>query len=67
MSRAVRVAYRRAGGQNGATGSGGTVNVTNSGSIVINGDNSVALYSQSVGGGAKLKPPGPLPKACASI
>ncbi len=44
------------------------LNVTNSGSIIIiNGDNSVALYTQSVGGGAKLKPAGPPPEACASI
>lgn len=67
MSRAVRGAYRGCC-QNGATGSGGMLNVTNSGSIIIiNGDNSVALYTQSVGGGAKLKPAGPPPEACASI
>ena len=37
--------------QNGGIGDGGTVTVRNSGMIIITGDNSVGLYSQSVGGG----------------
>ena len=36
----------------GGTGNGGTVTIDNTaGSIIINGDNSIAIYSQSVGGG----------------
>ncbi len=37
--------------ENGGIGDGGTVTVRNTGMIIITGDNSVGLYSQSVGGG----------------
>ena len=38
--------------QSGGNGNGGTVTINNSaGSIIVTGDNSTALYSQSVGGG----------------
>jgi uncharacterized protein with beta-barrel porin domain len=38
--------------QSGGNGSGGTVTIDNTaGSITVTGDNSIALYSQSIGGG----------------
>ncbi|TLU87805.1 MAG: hypothetical protein FDX21_03015 [Chlorobium sp.] len=46
------------GGQNGVLGTGGDVSVTNTGSIIINGDNSVGIFAQSVGGGGGLVQPG---------
>ena len=46
------------GGQGGATGKGGDVTVTNTGSIVIVGDNSIGIVAQSVGGGGGLVRPG---------
>jgi hypothetical protein len=46
------------GGQDGAEGKGGDVNVTNTGSIMINGDNSIGIFAQSVGGGGGLVEPG---------
>jgi len=46
------------GGQNGVVGTGGDVLVTNSGSIVIEGDNSVGIFAQSVGGGGGMLMPG---------
>ncbi|NTW63370.1 MAG: autotransporter domain-containing protein, partial [Chlorobiaceae bacterium] len=46
------------GGQNGVVGQGGDVSVTNSGSIIINGDNSVGIFAQSVGGGGGMVMPG---------
>ncbi|HEY1268734.1 MAG TPA: autotransporter domain-containing protein, partial [Candidatus Binatia bacterium] len=42
------------GGSEGANGAGGDVTVTNSGTININGDNSVGIFAQSVGGGGGL-------------
>ena len=39
------------GGTNGATGNGNTVNVTDAGAIATSGDNSSAIFAQSVGGG----------------
>jgi hypothetical protein len=39
------------GGRGGAAGSGVTVSVTNEGLIYVNGDNSVGIVAQSVGGG----------------
>ena len=46
------------GGQNGAKGVGGDVTVTNTGSIVINGNNSIGIFAQSVGGGGGMVAPG---------
>ncbi len=46
------------GGKNGANGVGGAVAVTNSGSIFINGSNSIGLFAQSIGGGGGLVAPG---------
>ena len=46
------------GGKNGAKGVGGAVAVTNSGSIFINGGNSIGLFAQSIGGGGGLVAPG---------
>ena len=46
------------GGQNGAAGAGGNVSVTNTGSIIIAGSNSIGLFAQSVGGGGGLVQPG---------
>jgi hypothetical protein len=46
------------GGQNGAQGNGGDVTVTNTGSILINGNNSVGIFAQSVGGGGGMIRPG---------
>jgi uncharacterized protein with beta-barrel porin domain len=42
------------GGSSGTIGNGGNVTVTNTGSIVIAGDNSVGIFAQSVGGGGGL-------------
>ena len=42
------------GGKTGATGNGGNVTVTNTGTIEIAGDNSVGIFAQSVGGGGGL-------------
>ena len=50
----VQVVPAHIGGAEGASGSGGNVAVTNSGAIVIQGDNSVGLFAQSVGGGGGL-------------
>jgi hypothetical protein len=46
------------GGQTGAIGDGGNVTVTNNGSIVLNGDNSIGIFAQSIGGGGGLVLPG---------
>ena len=46
------------GGKNGANGAGGDVSVANSGSILINGNNSIGLFAQSVGGGGGMVAPG---------
>ena len=46
------------GGQNGIHGTGGNVSVTNTGSIIIHGDNSVGIFAQSVGGGGGVVLPG---------
>ena len=46
------------GGQNGVVGQGGDVDVTNTGSIIIAGDNSIGIFAQSVGGGGGLVKPG---------
>ncbi len=46
------------GGQNSVSGTGGDVSVTNTGSIIIDGDNSVGIFAQSVGGGGGLVQPG---------
>ncbi len=46
------------GGQTGATGTGGDVKVVNTGSIVIDGDNSIGIFAQSVGGGGGMVKPG---------
>ena len=46
------------GGQNGVLGTGGEVEVKNTGSIIIEGDNSVGIFAQSVGGGGGLVQPG---------
>jgi uncharacterized protein with beta-barrel porin domain len=46
------------GGQTGANGVGGTVMVTNTGSIVISGNNSIGIFAQSVGGGGGMVKPG---------
>ncbi len=46
------------GGQNGVVGKGGDVSVTNTGSIIIAGDNSIGIFAQSVGGGGGLVEPG---------
>ncbi|WP_171878151.1 hypothetical protein [Mesorhizobium loti] len=42
------------GGDTGAEGKGGAVTVSNTGSITINGDNSIGIFAQSVGGGGGL-------------
>ncbi|MFT0548445.1 hypothetical protein ACMHYO_19185 [Allopusillimonas ginsengisoli] len=39
------------GGSAGGTGDGGTVSVSNNGTIITSGDSATALYAQSVGGG----------------
>ncbi|MEO6787472.1 MAG: autotransporter outer membrane beta-barrel domain-containing protein [Chthoniobacteraceae bacterium] len=46
------------GGQNGANGTGGAVTVTNTGSITVNGNNSIGIFAQSVGGGGGMVMPG---------
>ncbi|MDE2182707.1 MAG: hypothetical protein KGJ78_06765 [Alphaproteobacteria bacterium] len=46
------------GGQTGAIGMGGNVTVANSGSITINGNNSIGIFAQSVGGGGGMVMPG---------
>ena len=46
------------GGKNGANGLGGDVSIANSGSILINGNNSIGLFAQSVGGGGGMVAPG---------
>ena len=46
------------GGATGADGKGGDVTVTNNGTITINGNNSVGIFAQSVGGGGGLVQPG---------
>ncbi len=46
------------GGSAGANGNGGDINVTNTGSITINGNNAVGIFAQSVGGGGGLIAPG---------
>ena len=46
------------GGDGGTDGDGGDVSVTNSGSIIIDGNNSVGIFAQSVGGGGGLVQPG---------
>ncbi|NTV97739.1 MAG: autotransporter domain-containing protein [Chlorobiaceae bacterium] len=46
------------GGQGDVAGNGGDVSVTNSGSIVIEGDNSIGIFAQSIGGGGGLVQPG---------
>jgi uncharacterized protein with beta-barrel porin domain len=46
------------GGQTGANGTGGDVKVVNTGSITIDGDNSIGIFAQSVGGGGGMVKPG---------
>ena len=46
------------GGQSGANGIGGDVSVTNSGSMFINGNDSIGIFAQSVGGGGGMVKPG---------
>ncbi len=46
------------GGQSGANGTGGDVTVVNTGSIIINGNNSIGIFAQSIGGGGGMVLPG---------
>jgi uncharacterized protein YhjY with autotransporter beta-barrel domain len=46
------------GGSDGANGKGGNVKVVNTGSITINGNNSIGIFAQSVGGGGGMVLPG---------
>jgi uncharacterized protein YhjY with autotransporter beta-barrel domain len=46
------------GGKDGVAGNGGRVTVTNHGTIVLRGENSIGIFAQSIGGGGGLMLPG---------